>query len=1140
MPIDQQMSGTSSGLKPGADTGNPGIAVPPPPLKQKKKDGKTISLKTPSKKLKDIVDLNPTTTFGEAKEKHAVMTFGRMNPPTAGHEKLINKVHSIAQKHSAKAHIVVSHSHDNKNNPLPQNKKIGYLKKINRSVHVSGSSKSSPSFLHAAKKLHAAGHDHLHMVAGSDRVGEYKKTLNKYNGHPDHYNFKSITVHSAGQRDPDAEGTSGISGTKMRAHAKAGDHKSFKAGLPKALHPHHKQIMSHIHEAIENEELELWVESLTDAELFMVINEDYAQEELINERVMTLMQRRKAGIKMRRLRFKIARMRKLKKKRMATGDMLTRRARRQARTMIRKRLGGAKGAKYSSLSPSEKIQLDKRIEGKKAIINKIAKRMLPKVKAAELVRLRSARGKKNESVNQDFESFIGDMVHEGTTENNNRWSLKAYIDSASEVRNEDASAKLDALKKKQDVADIALDKRQETNKAKLKRSIMTAKQTEIRREAATVASAVDMMIEAIEALDAKAQKANVDPDVLFIEYIDGYNNPHGEQTAQQGGFAAVNKLIAEMSQAEKDKAEDIVKGMKKKASDFTQRYGEKAKEVMYATANKLAQESVDVTGLKMEGPVAVFENEDRKRHAAAIFKMHQDKKNNTSGNKAAKKDAMKHSSSYKTSSDSHLDKKEPAEKKRGRGEKDVEHIVPQMRKAHSLGGNHVKFQNGKSHHVTSDHAKKFLTKHDSMKPAGKLDLVKHAHADHKNFKSHVNERFEQVFNEISTELVKKVAHKRNQNVSMAGSKADYDRRDPSYKKAAEKQQKNQMLRFGRGAKAAGKIAKSLQKQTNEAKDEFEPHMMYDPKTGKGYKADTEADHIKYKKMGYGHDKPSVSEGNGLWANIAAKRKRGEKMNPKGHKDAPSSKEMKMASEETLKAKQDRRTKETLAKHDKAMIDSAKASIKKYESKPRPANEAKEEDNDKQMSRTAKMNQLFRMGLAQKGELALMQRMMKKGDKALADPKLRTKMYELMKNLVDIMTSDNQVFVKVRQNVQKNKSEIEEVFKLMPNTVYVQNIDLVNSVFDDFMDSINISEDMSGMSVKSGHKRSADSGAGMTKKGVDAYKRRNPGSKLKTAVTTPPSKLKAGSKDAGRRKAFCARSSSWDGERGKAARRRWNC
>ena len=66
------------------------------------------------------------------------------------------------------------------------------------------------------------------------------------------------------------------------------------------------------------------------------------------------------------------------------------------------------------------------------------------------------------------------------------------------------------------------------------------------------------------------------------------------------------------------------------------------------------------------------------------------------------------------------------------------------------------------------------------------------------------------------------------------------------------------------------------------------------------------------------------------------------------------------------------------------------------------------------------------------------------------------------------------------------------------------------------------------------------GAGLTKKGVEKYRRQNPGSKLKTAVTTPPSKLKPGSKAAKRRKSFCARSRGWTGERGKAARRRWNC
>ena len=79
--------------------------------------------------------------------------------------------------------------------------------------------------------------------------------------------------------------------------------------------------------------------------------------------------------------------------------------------------------------------------------------------------------------------------------------------------------------------------------------------------------------------------------------------------------------------------------------------------------------------------------------------------------------------------------------------------------------------------------------------------------------------------------------------------------------------------------------------------------------------------------------------------------------------------------------------------------------------------------------------------------------------------------------------------------------------------------------------------MKGMSISSGDKRPTKSGAGMTAKGVADYKRENPGSKLQTAVT---GKVKAGSKAAGRRKSFCARSKGWTGERGKAARRRWKC
>ncbi len=77
-------------------------------------------------------------------------------------------------------------------------------------------------------------------------------------------------------------------------------------------------------------------------------------------------------------------------------------------------------------------------------------------------------------------------------------------------------------------------------------------------------------------------------------------------------------------------------------------------------------------------------------------------------------------------------------------------------------------------------------------------------------------------------------------------------------------------------------------------------------------------------------------------------------------------------------------------------------------------------------------------------------------------------------------------------------------------------------------------------VKKGGGTGSAAGGGMTSKGVAKYKKDNPGSKLQTAVTKPPSELKPGSKAAGRRKSFCARSRSWKSERGKAARRKWNC
>jgi predicted kinase len=180
-------------------------------------------------------------------ENHHVMTFGRMNPPTTGHLKLIDKVHEIAKKHNAGHTVFTSHSQDSKKNPLSAAQKVKHLKRYSPGTNFKASSKEHPTFLHAATNLHKSGVTHLHMVVGSDRVKEMKEKLHKYNGHHEGalYNFKHITVHSAGHRDPDAEGTSGMSGTKMREHAKNKDLKSFRGGVPSHVSDTHAKELMH-------------------------------------------------------------------------------------------------------------------------------------------------------------------------------------------------------------------------------------------------------------------------------------------------------------------------------------------------------------------------------------------------------------------------------------------------------------------------------------------------------------------------------------------------------------------------------------------------------------------------------------------------------------------------------------------------------------------------------------------------------------------------------------------------------------------------------------------------------------------------------------------------------------------------------
>ena len=178
-------------------------------------------------------------TFLEAKGDTAVFTFGRFNPPTTGHEKLIDALAREQGKNSgAPMYVYPSHSQNPKKDPLPHNKKVAYMKKMfpkyKKNIKVS----RARNVFDIAVELHNKGHKAIVMVVGSDRVDEFANLLDKYNGvdgRHGFYGFDDIKVVSAGERDPDAEGVTGMSASKMRAAAGANEFDQFKLGLPKGF-----------------------------------------------------------------------------------------------------------------------------------------------------------------------------------------------------------------------------------------------------------------------------------------------------------------------------------------------------------------------------------------------------------------------------------------------------------------------------------------------------------------------------------------------------------------------------------------------------------------------------------------------------------------------------------------------------------------------------------------------------------------------------------------------------------------------------------------------------------------------------------------------------------------------------------------
>jgi hypothetical protein len=174
----------------------------------------------------------------EAPGRTAVVAFGRLNPPTIGHAKLVDKIKSFPGDHF----LFISHTQNSKDNPLSFDQKIRFAKASFKGIEIGAGDVRTPIAM--MQKIESLGYTDVIYVAGSDRVQAFDQLFNKYNGKD--YKFNNIKVVNAGERDPDADGAEGMSASKMRKAAVEGDFDSFKQGVANA------QIATEMYDAIRD------------------------------------------------------------------------------------------------------------------------------------------------------------------------------------------------------------------------------------------------------------------------------------------------------------------------------------------------------------------------------------------------------------------------------------------------------------------------------------------------------------------------------------------------------------------------------------------------------------------------------------------------------------------------------------------------------------------------------------------------------------------------------------------------------------------------------------------------------------------------------------------------------------------------
>jgi cytidylate kinase len=432
------------------------------PEKKDKKKSKKMAIAFKEFDPGKYVEINPVTEA--VKKNEIVISFGRMNPITIGHEKVADKVLSIAKKTGAEAGIYLSHSQDAKKNPLSYDQKIKYGQAAFGKIVKKSKSKT---IIQVAQELQNS-FKNLTIVVGSDRVKEFETLLNKYNGKD--YTYDAINVVSAGERDPDAEGAEGMSASKMRKAAADGDFDSFKKGLPKKLQRKAQEVWDAVTGAM-NEEVELdEAKSATGYDLYHKTYSDAMQhayahakkkhgvtvssdeidskvamgpkkpstgktvshilgtnkkknlhvqvyntgksyelnmyvegvEESEVEEALNPAQRRARGIQMKKLSKKIARKKKQTMKKQASTEKLKGRAEKAARNILKKKISAGKDTDDLSYAQRQKIDDKvKKIGGAK--LKTLAKKLLPQIKAKEKERIKKLRSKKEEFVDETID-----------------------------------------------------------------------------------------------------------------------------------------------------------------------------------------------------------------------------------------------------------------------------------------------------------------------------------------------------------------------------------------------------------------------------------------------------------------------------------------------------------------------------------------------------------------------------------------------------------------------------------------------------------------------------------------------------------------------------------------------------------------